>query len=310
MIKSTPKNNQLINQVELEANFASWLSSTGNRNRGHAEKSVEAYLMDLRIFVRWYEERYQEIFAPAAITRKDYADYFDFTIHQERKSAATWNRRRATLSLFSKFCLVKGYMAFDSFIGVPQMEKAEVAPKSLDRLTYLAFVRKVDQAVQQAMTKKQQRLAIRNRALIYLMLFAGLREGEVCELRASDLLLRDRVGQVTICDGKRHKQAILPIGNEVVSAVRDWLEICGEGGKVFAMTARQIQRVVGEYGDMVNFKVTPHMLRHTFVYMVRKDDGDVQMAMVMARHKRIDQTMRYALPHLEDMAAVAERITH
>lgn len=309
-MKTLKRTAKMISKIELEMNFEAWLQATGNRNHGHAEKSVAAYLMDLRLFIAWCEDHYQEPFAPAAITRKDFSDYFDYSIHIQRAAAATWNRRRASLALFVRFCLDEGYIIYDPFQGVPVMERAEVAPRSLTKLQLYALIRKADQAVQQALSETHRRLAIRNRAMIYAMAYAGLREGELAALHPSDLLLRDRSGQIMIIDGKRHKQATISIGNQVVDALREWMLIHPATQMVFEMTTRQIQRVVREYGKMINIELTPHMLRHTYVYLVREETGDMQMAMVMARHKRIDQTMRYALPHQEDLAAVAELITH
>jgi site-specific recombinase XerD len=69
-----------------------------------------------------------------------------------------------------------------------------------------------------------------------------------------------------------------------------------------------VQRVVAEIGNQAGLQVHPHMLRHTFIYNVYKQCGSLTEAQLLARHSRIDQTARYAMPHKEDLERAVENL--
>jgi len=292
----------------LENQFSTWLANHGKRGHGHSQNSIDAYLSDVRGFSRWFEPHAGQSFSADLIISKDLHDYFTFSTEEERVSAATWNRRRISLALFCQFTLENGMAAYNVFQGVPVMEKQKCAPKSLNKSDYLKLLRRVEQAANTARSDHQRFLAIRNRAMISLMVYAGLRVGELCALRADDLLLSDRKGEVKIRDGKGNKSGDVPLGREARIALVDWLKV-SSGEMVFGgITERQVQRVVAEIGGMAGIEIHPHMLRHTFVYNILQQTGNLVIAQQLARHSKIEQTARYAMPHQEDLERAVENI--
>jgi site-specific recombinase XerD len=165
--------------------FTAWLVNNGKNGHGHSEKSTKAHLSDLRGFITWFEAHTGQIFAPELITSSDLRAYFTWSTQEERVAASTWNRRRISLALFCQFALSAGLVAYNPFQGVPVMESTQLAPLSLNKSDYAKFMRRVEQAANTSRTDNQRRLAIRNRAMIACMVYAGLRESEVCELRPS-----------------------------------------------------------------------------------------------------------------------------
>jgi len=295
-------------EISLEAQFSTWLANHGKRGHGHSQNSISAYLSDVRGFSRWFEPFTRQPFSPDLITSQDLRSYYAHSTEEERVSAATWNRRRISLALFCQFALETGMAAYNVFQGVPVMEKQKCAPKSLNKPDYLKLLRRVEQAANTARSDHQRFLAIRNRAMISLMVYAGLRVGELCALRADDLLLSDRKGEVKIRDGKGNKSGDVPLGREARIALVDWLNI-SSGEMVFGgITERQVQRVVAEIGGMAGIEIHPHMLRHTFVYNILQQTGNLVIAQQLARHSKIEQTARYAMPHQEDLERAVENI--
>ena len=313
-----------VNNIELELNFSRWLEETGKHGQGHAQNSIDAHLSDLRQFITWFELHNGETFAPAKTVSMDLRSYFHFSIDVQHTAPTTWNRRRASLALFFQFCSANGLVAANPFMGVPRMEVTQLAPRSMIKTDYLRFMRRVEQAVNLAASDHQHFVAIRNRAIIALMVYAGLREGEVCALRPSDLLLSDRKGTIFIRDGKGNKSGKAFIGCEGRLALREWLMIRPGSELLFdGLSARQIQRVVAAIAAQAGFgsieieyagklikksPITPHSLRHTFVYNVLEETGSMATAQKLARHARIDQTLAYGQPHEEDLQAATEHL--
>jgi site-specific recombinase XerD len=295
--------------MDLELNFASWLANNGKNGQGHAEKSISAHISDLRVFIRWFEDHNRDEFSPVKITSIDLRAFAEESMMNS--SAATWNRRRASLALFCEFCMNKGLIVFSPFQGIPRMAIPARTPKSLNKNDKHAFLRTVETAVNSAKTDRQRFLAVRNRAFISLLIYAGVRVGEVCELRRKDLLLTDRKGEILIRDGKGHKQETIPLGREGRIAVSQWLNLSPAGEYVFGdLTPRQIERIVKELGQQAGLDrvVTPHSCRHTFVYNVLAETHNLPLAQKLARHARIQTTAGYAAPHDDDCAAAVENL--
>ena len=293
-----------LDNISLELNFASWLAEGGKDGKGRSESSIESYSSDVRQFVRWFEDEFSQSFDCSQISSRELRHYYDHC-KAGHMSAATWNRRRVSLALFCQFLLAKGLVAFDPFQGVPVMVKDEVAPRSLNKSDYFKFMHAVDQAVNAAQTTRQRQLAIRNRAMIALMVGAGLRVGEVCALERVQLLLSDRKGAAKFV-GKDNKQADQPLGREVRLALSQWLEMPSSSPVLFnGITTRQAERIVSDLGRSVGLKLSCHALRHTYVYRMseRVNFADLKQ---LARHSRADQTMRYAMPHREDLERAVE----
>lgn len=293
-----------FDNISLELNFASWLAEGGKNGKGRSESSIESYSSDVRQFVRWFEKEFKQDFDCSQVSSRELRHYYDHC-KAGHMSAATWNRRRISLALFCQFLLAKGLVAFDPFQGVPVMVKDEVAPRSLNKSDYFKFMRAVDQAVNAASTARQRQLAIRNKAMVELMVGAGLRVGEVCALERVQLLLSDRKGAAKFV-GKDNKEADQPLGREVRLALSQWLEMPSNSPVLFdGITPRQAERIVSDLGRSVGLKLSCHALRHTYVYILR-EKVDFATVQKLARHSRADQTARYALPHQEDLERAVE----
>lgn len=292
----------------LYADFADWLSLTGRRGHGRSARTITAHLQDLRGFCAWFEAHTGQHFAPELVTSTDLRGYYHYSAEVERVQPATWNRRRITLSLFCEWAQKTNQAAYNPFQGVPVMAEVEQSPKWLERNDASKFLRRVEQSVNTAKTEQQRSRAIRNQAMISLMIYAGLRESEVADLTISDLLLTDRKGAVTIHNGKGGKTRRVPLGREARRAVSSWLEIAETESVFNSLTTRQIQRVVRSIGQEVGLSITPHQLRHTMLKRYLDNGGQLTEAAAIAGHSRLETTRRYVAPGWQDLERGVENL--
>lgn len=289
--------------------FAAWLQETGNRGRGHADKSVSAYVSDMALFASWFSQASGQEFSPELVTARDLRDWYIHSTQVERRAPATWNRRRISLGLFFSWALQAGLIHYNPFQGVPVMEEPQKAPRGLSDLEFARFMRRVEQEVNTARTERGMHLAIRNRAMIALMVYAGLRESEVCALQKADLVISERKGMAYLYNAKGKKTDSVPLGREVRIALDHWLKIHPSEGLIFdAVSPRQVQRVVGDLGASCGLSITPHTLRHTFAYRFREANQDLVKLQIIMRHSRPGTTAKYGLPRAEDLQAAVENL--
>jgi len=291
---------------DFEALFSDYLEEKGN-----SEKTIKTYCSSVRGFERFFADHTGQTFAPELVIPKDLRAYQQECNQVEHCAAATWNLRLNALKSFFEFAFEKKLVFVNPFekAGLKLRKKQKEAPRSLDRNEFARVERAVELQVNIARTLTQRRRAVRNKAMFGLLSYAGLRVGELCELRHSNLLLGERKGRVDIEHGKTDKEGSVPLAREARVAISEWLELNGDGPLFDGITERQVQHFCEEISALSGVKFTPHTLRHTFVYRVLETTGgNLSMAKELARHNRLEQTARYGLPHEEDKQRAVENL--
>ena len=288
---------------------------------GRSERTVEAYYSDLKQFREWFERINGEAFNPGRVTGVDCHDYRKFQLKEEEVAPSTWNRRRVSLIVFTTWALENGYLREDPMIGVAEKPVEELPPRWLDEAEYRSVVRYLDKEVNRAQTEYEERTALMYRAIIALMLYAGLRVSEVCDLRPEDLEISERKGSVLIRDGKGGKQAELPLNLKARRAVKAWLDYrrihpnghqikhLWIGRKYEPLSPRSVQNHVQSIAESLDLEMTPHTFRHTFVRRLLVVNGQpVNVVQKFARHSRVEITLSYAGVSWDDLEKAAEEL--
>jgi site-specific recombinase XerC len=291
--------------------FTDWLE-----REGRSKLTIDAYRSDVEIYANWFVQVADQDFEPALLTGRDLRAWREASIHAEGVEGSTWNRRRASLRVFCTWALRAGHVAADPFEGIRPADVREAPILWLDDNEFNKVLRTLEHQINAAATEAWRVQAIRNRAMVALMVFAGLRESEVVNLRVSALLMSERKGAVKIRDGKGGTFAEIPLNHEAVTDLQAWLAVRGAAdGLLFVgkgsqqLTGRQIQRLVKSLGQSCGIaNLTPHRFRHTFCKRTldgkyRRDGQSVPLTVVqrLARHARISTTARYAKPGQRDL---------
>lgn len=283
----------------------------GERSDG----TIAAYLQDVRGFENYFEAENRTVFHPELITSLDLRGYREYSLGTEKTAPKTWNRRRASLKLLCSWAMDAGYVTYDPFQGVRPAEEAESAPHWLPRQEYGRLMRTVERAANTAVTDYSQRIAVRDRAMVALMVWAGLRVAEVVALDCADVEISERKGKVTILRGKRDKKREVPLNSEARRALSDWIGLRGaEGQALFIgkrgerLTTRAVQRRMEKFSQVADIKATPHMLRHTFAKRVLDTGEPLTAVQKLLGHERLETTGIYTRPGWEDLQRAVERI--
>ena len=293
--------------------FRGWLAL-----RGRSTNTMDSYVGDVGVFMRFAGGRYGEGFDMAMFNRSDLQNFYQQQTLEEKVSPATWNRRRASLRVFAAYAQEAGLLSYDPTDGLPMAESVELAPQWLEGRELGKLERAVERAITAARTPAQRAQAVRNRAVVLVMAKCGLREGEVCGLELGDVVLGERKGKISIRYGKGNKSRVAPANSQVVAALRQWLAMrpttgpenavfVGKGGE--RLQARGIQRLVAELGRQAGVEgLTPHRLRHSCAKALLNSGAQLTEVAKLLGHAGLNTTMRYVLPSDGDLAAAVERI--
>lgn len=145
---------------------------------------------------------------------------------------------------------------------------------------------------------------LRDRAVLAILLGAGLRRTEVASLTVEHF--QQREGRWVILDlvGKGSKTRTIPIAGWVKARVDAWLDCAGinsgvlfhrirRGGHVSneGMTAQAIWEIVQEYAPVPN--LAPHDLRRSFAKLARRDGAPLEQIQLCLGHESLDTTRKY-----------------
>ncbi len=265
-------------------------------------RTADAYRQDLADFARWFEATNGCELSPDAVTSVDLKEYQAHLVTARGLKPATVNRRLAALKSWLRWCVETGLIA-----AVPRfprrVEAVRRAPRALTKTEEARLLRALERGG-----------SARDRALIGLLLFAGLRVGEVVALRREDVKLSERKGKVTVRAGKGLKRREVPLGHEAREYLRPWLaEHRGEwifpGQEGNHISARAVQNMLKKYAWLARLepeKVTPHVLRHTFATRLLREGKDLVIVAALLGHARLDTTAQYTLPSYQEMEGAVE----
>ncbi len=140
----------------------------------------------------------------------------------------------------------------------------------------------------------------RERAMVTLLITAGLRRGELLGLRISDLAAD--LSHITVL-GKGQRTRVMPLPEQTGDVLREylagrvhgseWLFPNAAGGRMGNTTfARLFKRLLAGAG-LAGLSITPHSLRHGFATAVLRSGADVKTIQQLLGHADLSTTARY-----------------
>lgn len=172
-----------------------------------------------------------------------------------------------------------------------------------------------------AMPDRRTRMGRRDLAILLLMSKAGLRREEVARLAPDAIVERQRypnpayrsaTGATTRwavkITGKRGKHRLVPLQDQVVDAIRDWVTSrptattdrlfvsLSPGRPAGPLTGNAIYRIVERHAtaaDLPADRRRPHVLRHTFATACRRSGAPIEVIRDLLGHEDIATTMIY-----------------
>jgi site-specific recombinase XerD len=257
-------------------------------------RTSKDYLSDLRQFIAFCQKPWREV------SMHDIDAFVDQQRHKGLK-AATVNRRVAALKTFFDFLAEEsGDLSWPNPVRFKR--HAGKRQRSLPRDLRDEDLERVWAVI----------TSVRDRAWFALMVRAGLRVGEVVDLKLSDVLSKAQDGQpgrLRVC-GKGRKERIVWLSADAFAVLETWLDerpateetaiFLNERGQ--PLSANGIQWLLHSYGQQAGFDLTPHQLRHTFARQVTEAGMPVTSLGKLLGHAQITTTQIYTAGADPDLA--------
>lgn len=233
----------------------------------------------------------------------------------ETNGSATLARKIATLRSFFRYLLRRGIVQANPAAQLRSPKLSRPLPRFL---TVDEAFRVVDAPKEDA--HREERLRLRDAAMLELLYGAGLRVSELAGLRLGSI---DRGGRLVRVMGKGQKERVAPYGESCAKALDGYLAIRDAlltdatdpedalflGRLGTALTARQVQNVVRRYGALGAGRgdLHPHALRHTCATHLLDAGADLRAIQELLGHASLATTQRYTHVTVDRLMAVYDK---
>lgn len=280
--------------------------------------TVRGYVSDIQLFMRWFNKKNEVSFELQNWAPADLRNYRQFLIDSGAKPP-TINRKLAALVAYGHWAVQSERIDRNPALHIRSMERAPLSPKWLDKSQRAALVRAIDNDLRISRQRYPRLwvMRLRDAAMVITLLNTGLRVGELCSLRTSDVHLSERKGTIIVRAGKGQKYRIVPLNGSTRQLIGDWLSVRPETNAVSLFVGQRnspvgthsIQRAVERYATAAGLEnVTPHTLRHSFAKALIDEGVTLDKVAALLGHSNLNTTRIYTTPSEQDLEDAISRM--
>jgi integrase/recombinase XerC len=271
----------------------------------YSPHTVRSYLKDLDQFDNYLRLQNQSG-NPDDITSHDVRSWI-VSLIGDGYSPSSIHRKISSLRVFYRFLRKEGLATGDPLDKV-------VLPKTAKRLPVFVEEKALDRLLDDCRFDDGFK-GLKDRAIIEMLYFTGIRRAELTGLRKSDVDLRSATVRVT---GKRNKQRIIPLIDHFAVKLNDysrardaefpdltseWFFVDNRGNKLYD---KYVYNTVRKYLAMVTTieKKSPHVLRHTFATHMLNHGADLNSIKEFLGHANLSATQIYTHNSFEKLRRI------
>ena len=253
-----------------------------------SENTITCYLRDVKAFLQWYYDDEESIHEMTLINYKRY-------LNRKETSIITANRKLASVNAFCRYL-------YDARI-LPEAYAAKLT-KNRDKPEYKGVPTDELHDLRESILQSGNAMHI---CIIELLLATGIRVSELTGLTLSDITLGEQ-SRIRVL-GKGNAYRTLPLNDTAVAALEAYLAVRGNAatdrllvGQRGALGRGAVEIILGNYGEKLGIKVTPHKLRHSLAYQLVKSGVAMTTIQQILGHESILTTNLYTQTTAQDKA--------
>ncbi len=264
---------------------------------GLADNTIAAYRRDLNAAARWTMENLSQ-----SLVNVDAQALHAYTAARHANSKATsGNRRLSVLRRFFRWLIREGERTTDPTENIRTARQTPRFPKTLTEAQVEALLDAPDVTTD---------LGARDFAMLEVLYATGLRVSELVGLQMHQVALSEGVVKVV---GKGNKERLVPLGEQAVWAVREFLagprqSLLGARAaddlfvtrRGSGMTRQMFWVMIKRYAEHAGIRahLSPHVLRHAFATHLLNHGADLRVVQMLLGHADISTTQIYT--HVSD----------
>jgi site-specific recombinase XerD len=284
---------------------------TGARHElGHSQATYYAYVATYQQFARWLAAAGQPDPPIRESTSQLLRRYYFSIAGQNLRPRTIRGKLVALRALF-------GYLAAQGVI--PENPALALKLPRLDAAQrYLVGDDDLQKLLEATEKQRSDFRCMRDRALLSTLIFCGLRRAELLDLEVRQVNLEEKL--LLVQQGKGSRSRAVPLCQEVLSALRDWMAIrltlkCRHdflfvsegrrriGNQGLTSIVEEVKAVAGLRGDP---RIKPHSIRHAAATRLLRNGADVRSIQAWLGHSDLKTTAVYLHTDQQQIRGLAE----
>jgi integrase/recombinase XerC len=296
---------------DLRDAVGSWLAHL-THERGHADKTLEAYERDLRQFLAWLKDELGHAPCLADLARLDAKTFRAFMAARRRSKFAgrSLARSMSALRAFFRWLEAEEIARNRALLQVAMPKVGHGIPKPLT-------VEKAAAVVDGGMTADLDWIAARDTAVLLLLYGSGLRISEALSVTLKDAPAGGR--EILRVTGKGGKERLVPVLPITRAAIQRYVALCPYplaadgplflGAKGGPLSPRIVQLAMARLREVLGLPdtATPHALRHSFATHLLSAGADLRQIQELLGHASLSTTQVYTEVDRERLLAVYDK---
>ena len=275
--------------------------------RNYSERTIVSYSIDLREFEGYLKEIEAELELSKA--HADHVRNWIVSLMDDGRAEASVNRKLSSLRSFYRFLLRKKRITVNPMAKIAGLKKKKPLP---------SFVREKDMnRLLDEIPFSDGFEGCRDRIVLEMFYVTGMRLSELIGLDEANV---DCSAKLVKVNGKRNKQRLIPLGDELVEDLLIYIKVKKEtfpegtgpffvrksGGRMYPM---QVYRLVKRnlFKVVKLKKRSPHVLRHTFATAMLNGNAELRAVQELLGHESLATTEIYTHATFEELKKVYEQ---
>ncbi|WP_083584348.1 tyrosine-type recombinase/integrase [Bacillus weihaiensis] len=282
-------------------------------NKDYSVHTMKNYLRDVRLFLSYVNRKTENPKSLEEIRKMDITLFLNYLKNKKGNSAGTRNYRLMAIRAFYKCLIEYELVTFNPTDGIERAkEQKNPLPTYLEKDELKVFFDQINKVSKKMYVK-------RNKVIIGLMAFCGLRVDEVHLLNKSSI---NHTQRGIIVRGKGNKTRYIPLPKDLYHVITEYIDhhreygLEGHKDALFLsrfgkrLSVRRIQSITesickslykqGEYEEWKEKKLSSHKLRHSFATILIQQGYDIRTVQELLGHSNLNTTQRYT--HVTDAA--------
>lgn len=276
-----------------------------------SDNTCNSYANDIKLYKKYYKDSFGEDLTN--LIHEDISMYRSYLL-KHNISAISINRKISALKMYNEFLVNEGLQ-----------EKVIIIDKDYIKVQKSMIQKQLPSERDINMLKhfscRDEKNSKRDFCIIILLLYAGLRESELVNLRIVDIKLEERFLNII---GKGNKFRQVMINNLMYNALKDYLDerqkmniknpylIIGQKNKQTQKPLNRnfCNRLLNKYKEIckINY-LHPHLLRSYFCSNALHNAGyTIEQVANQAGHSSLNTTKGYLISSKEDLLSLSNKL--
>ncbi len=275
--------------------------------RNLSDRTRRAYIYDLNRFQEYLARVHGRVERPDRINTDAIREYLNYLQLDLGYKSSTLARVISSIRGFFDFCVDRGAIEVSPAARIH-------TPKQPRKLPIYLVQHELASLLQAP--PEDSPMGLRDRAILTMLAFTGMRLSELTGVNLNDFDLVDRTVRVL---GKGNKERIIPLNEIVIKGLNNWLSVrwLSDSKALFLnrfgkrLSGRSVENIVRKWAlESGVFKdgISPHKLRHTFATLLHANDVDLIEIKSLMGHANISSTQVYTHTTHHKLRKAVEKI--